>query len=399
MLNRLQKSGYQAYLVGGSVRDLLLRKAPKDFDIATNAKPEQVRKLFRNSRLIGRRFRLAHIQFGREIIEVATFRCGGEANNQHREVSEHGMILRDNVYGTMEDDASRRDFTINALYYDCSNYTIVDYTHGFTDIQNKILRMIGDPKQRYLEDPVRMLRAIRFMSKLDFELEPETAKPIKELADRLQLVPPARLFEETLKILQHGRSYANYQALEEFGLFEQLFPLVAEHHQQEDDPKCQALILATLKNTDHRIANNRPVTPAFLFAAILWHPLLKCFNELKEEMEPLRALEKAMDKILQRQHKSTTIPKRFVNVIREIWLLQYRLPRRYGKRAYRTLEHPRFRAGYDFLLLRAEVGDEKAELGQWWTDFQSANTEARAFMVKKFNQRKRKKRKPRHVDR
>lgn len=394
----MNKSGYQAYLVGGSVRDLLLRKAPKDFDIATNARPEQIRKLFRNCRLIGKRFRLAHIQFGREIIEVATFRREGEMDHQHRVVSEEGMILRDNVYGTLEDDATRRDFTINALYYDSSDYSIVDYANGFSDLQNGTLRIIGDPEKRYLEDPVRMLRAIRFQSKLDFKLDPATAAPIKSLAKRLQLVPSARLFEETLKILQHGRSFQNYQALEEYHLFQQLFPLVEEYRQQNKDNDCAELIIATLKNTDQRIAENRPVTPAFLFAAILWFPLLQRFNELKDQgLEPLIALEKAMDKIIQQQAKTTSIPKRFVNVIREIWLLQYRLPRRYGKRAYRILEHPRFRAGYDFLLLRAKIGDENSELATWWTEFQTANDKTRSSMIKRLrnknnpNRRKRKK--------
>jgi poly(A) polymerase len=395
VLTRLNKAGYQAYLVGGSVRDLLLRQAPKDFDVATDARPEQIYKLFRNSRLIGRRFRLAHIQFGREIIEVATFRREGKANNQHRQISQDGMILRDNVYGTLEDDAKRRDFTINALYYDSKDCTIIDYTDGFADIESRTLRVIGDPSQRYAEDPVRMLRAIRFQSKLNFKLDHDTAAPIATLSERLQLIPHARLFEETLKIFQHKRAHANYEALEEHGIFAQLFPIIAEYRQHSGAPDCHPLIIATLKNTEQRIANQRPVNPAFLFAAILWHPLLKLSNELKEAgSEPLVALEQAMDKIIHRQVKTTAIPKRFVAIIREIWLLQYRLPRRHGKRAFRVLQHPRFRAGYDFLLLRAQVGEEANELVDWWTEFQTADEAQQEDMLENLRRRKRRRKRP-----
>jgi len=389
VLTRLNKAGYQACLVGGSVRDLLLHHKPKDFDIATNAKPEQVRSLFKNCRLIGRRFRLAHILFGREIIEVATFRRGVEnpTNNDHKHRS--GMLIRDNVYGNIKDDAFRRDFTINALYYHIADQCIIDLTGGVADIKARTLRIIGKPEERYREDPVRMIRAIRFAAKLDFSIDPKTAAPIAKMVNLLSHVPHSRLFEEVIKLFHGGYGQKVWQQLEAHHMHTALFPSL-ESYLQANHPHLRQMIECTLRNTDNRIMDKKPVTPAFLFAALLWYPLLELSKAHQDEGFPaLQALERAMNDIIVEQCQRTTIPRRFTRVMREMWLLQYRFTRRSGGRAYRILNHPRFRASYDLLLLRAEVGEENKQLAEWWTEFQDANAQQREAMVKAVKPRRR----------
>ncbi len=383
VLNRLNSAGYQAYLVGGSVRDLLVRKAPKDFDVATNATPNQIKGLFRNARIIGRRFKLAHILYHRDIIEVATFR-GHESVEELHQTNDKGMLIRDNVYGTLEEDAWRRDFTVNSLYYGVSDGAIVDFTGGFNDINQRLIRMIGDPVTRYQEDPVRMLRAIRFSAKLHFELAEETAKPLTELSTLIRHVSGSRLFDEMTKLYQCGEAETVQRLLVKYGLFAQLFPqtekLFGGSH------AVNALLIIALESTDRRIRDGKPVNPAFLYAVLLWFPMLERAALLKEEgMDPLPALEKAMSQVISEQNQIITVPKRHTQVMREIWLLQYRFPKRSGMRAYHVLEHPRFRAAYDFLALRALAGDESMELAQWWTTFQDADAIVQKDMITKLN--------------
>ncbi len=384
VLYRLNSAGFEAYLVGGGVRDLLLGVVPKDFDIATSAHPEQVRDLFQNARLIGRRFRLAHVRFGRDIIEVATFRRGhGEDDDEDADAikSDKGLILRDNVYGNKEEDALRRDFTINALYYGVQDFSIHDYAGGLEDLRLRQVRLIGDPETRYREDPVRMLRAIRFATKLNFEIAADTAAPIPALASLLRDIPPARLFEEVLKLFLSGKALDNFEALREFGLFKQLFP-TTERVLASNEPYALELIRQALRNTDQRIAEDKPVTPAFLYAALLWPPMQQRQRKLEEEgMPTMPALHQAAQEIISAQVRSTALPKRFSIPMKEIWEMQQRLLRRGGKRAELLLEHPRFRAGYDFLLLREQAGEDLGGLGQWWTDFQEASSPDREHMA------------------
>ncbi|TPH15053.1 polynucleotide adenylyltransferase PcnB [Litorilituus lipolyticus] len=396
VLYRLNKGGYDAYLVGGGVRDILLGLKPKDFDIATNATPEQIKALFRNCRLIGRRFRLAHIVFGREIIEVATFRGHHDSASEKEKSckktskqSEHGMLLRDNIYGSIEEDAERRDFTINALYYSSKDFKVYDFADGVNDVKNKTIRLIGDPETRYREDPVRMLRAIRFATKLDMSISEETRAPIKSLAPLMANIPPARMFEEFLKMFISGKAVENYQALREYDLFKFFFPGVEQALREEESnyPYMPAFINLALSNTDKRINNEQRVTPAFLFAAMLWYPLQQQIKQIKmhNSLTPQDAFFAALNEVMPEQQRAIAIPKRFQAVIKDIWILQDKLSRREGKRAFKTFEHPKFRAGYDFLLLRAEIesGNEKlTELAKWWTDFQQVSAEARLQMIK-----------------
>ena len=377
VLNTLRDAGFEAYLVGGCVRDLLLGYEPKDFDISPTALPEQVHKLFRRSRLIGRRFKLVHVRFGRdEIIEVATFRAPPEAENQI-----DGRIMQDNVYGTLEQDAWRRDFTINALYYNIADFTIVDYTGGIADLQQGLIRLIGDKKVRYREDPVRMLRALRFMAKLGLKLESETETLISELAPLLSDIPPARLFDETLKLYMSGQAAMTHELLCHYGVFDYLYPQTAAllHQQVDDYPR--TLLMKALQNTDKRLADNKPVTPAFLFAALLWEPLRQRWQQLSQHMPEIPAMQRAAGEVLSEQIQTVAIPKRFSLVTRDIWTLQPRLTRRQGKRAFALLLHPKFRAGYDFLALRAEAGEPLQELTDWWTQFQQASATEQAEMV------------------
>ena len=387
VVERLQHAGYEAYVVGGCVRDLLLDLDPKDYDVATSATPEQVRAEFRNARVIGRRFKLVHVHFGREIIEVATFRANHPEEDDDEAShlasrNESGRILRDNVYGSLEDDAQRRDFTINALYYDPSTERILDHTHGVHDIRNRLIRLIGDPEQRYQEDPVRMLRAVRFAAKLDFEIEQHSAEPIADLADLLNDVPSARLFDEIIKLFLSGKAERTFDLLLEHDLFAPLFPASAEA--LEDNPEyTDTLIRNALANTDQRIAQGKPVTPAFLFAALLWPALPARVAEAQARgLPPIPAMQDAAHELIWEQCQRTAIPKRFTMPMREIWDMQERLPRRQGRRADQLLDNPRFRAGYDFLLLRESAGEQTDGLGEWWTDYQEASESERRNMIR-----------------
>ncbi|MBB3142488.1 polynucleotide adenylyltransferase PcnB [Halomonas organivorans] len=374
VLYRLHNAGHEAFLVGGCIRDSLLGRMPKDFDVATDATPERVRELFRNSRIVGRRFRIVHVRFGREVIEVTTFR--GKPGDDHADhiaqQSDDGMLLRDNVWGNIEEDAIRRDFTINALYYSIADFSIHDFADGVRDIESRTLRLIGDPATRYREDPVRMLRAVRFAAKLDFDIEPATEAPIAELAELLLQVPPARLFDEVLKLFMGGHGVETFRLLRDYGLFAMLFPEADEA--MEELPWAEAVIERALASTDRRIHEERPVTPAFLFAALLWGPVQQRQQTLEAEgMPPIPALQAASQQVISRQLQHVAIPKRFSLPMRDIWDLQQRLPLRRGKRVFQTREHPRFRAAYDFLLVREAAGELSPGLGDWWTAFQDAD--------------------------
>ncbi|MEO9944322.1 MAG: polynucleotide adenylyltransferase PcnB [Paraglaciecola sp.] len=407
VLYRLHNSGYQAYLVGGCVRDILLGKEPKDFDVTTDATPEQIKGLFRNCRLIGRRFRLAHIVFGREIIEVATFR-GHHQNNDDDESklskqSDHGQLLRDNVFGTIEEDAQRRDFTINAMYYNIADYSISDFAGGMQAIKDRKIALIGDPETRYREDPVRMLRAVRFAAKLNMTISKESAEPIKAMAPLMANIPPARLFEEVLKLLLSGQGLETYKLLSQFHLFEPLFPQLAPLlvHPEGKESNFVELVLT---NTDNRINTGQRVTPAFIFAAFMWYPLEERCQQLMAEggLNHFDAFNLALNDVMHRQIQRIMIPKRFSIPVRDIWQLQNRLPKRYGRRAYQMLEHPKFRAAYDFLLMRGQIeGGPLLELADWWTDFQEADEGGRKNMLQVLREkeggptrRPRKRRKP-----
>lgn len=385
VLYRLNKAGYEAYLVGGGVRDLLLGKKPKDFDITTNATPEQMRKLFRNCRLVGRRFRLAHVMFGPEIIEVATFRGHHLSQEPEEGVStgqaaalqgQNGMLLRDNIFGSIEEDAQRRDFSVNSLYYSVADFSLRDYTGGLRDLHDGIIRLIGDPETRYREDPVRMLRAVRFAAKLDMTISTQTAEPIPRLASLLHDIPPARLFEESLKLLQSGYGEPTYRLLCEYQLFQPLFPLISRNFTENGDSFMEQMITQVLQNTDRRLHNDMRVNPAFLFSAMLWYPLLEHAQKLTQEsgLTYFDAFLLALNDILDEQCRSLAIPKRLTTMMRDIWQLQLRLSRRQGKRAFKLMEHPKFRAAYDLLALRADVehNAELQRLTQWWGEFQVA---------------------------
>jgi poly(A) polymerase len=429
VLYRLKEAGYQGFLVGGAVRDLLLGLRPKDFDVATNALPEEVRRLFRNCRLIGRRFRLAHVFFGHEIIEVATFRAtaaperedaevdpdaeasaegadsgGGDegeaegraesgaddaaaefsppSDSEHRAFDPRGRILRDNLYGTIEEDVWRRDFAANGLYYNIEDFSIWDFVDGVRDIKERRLKLIGDPETRYREDPVRMLRAVRFAAKLDFSIEPATERPIKQLAYLLDGVPPARLFDEVLKLFLSGFGAKAYRLLQQYGLFEHLFPQSAAAFALAPYAYAGEMLELGLANTDARIAADKPVTPTFLFAVLLWSAVLRELNERQAGPSPdLALLMQACDTVLRTQQSRVAIPRRFAIPMRELLMLQPRFNRRSGVKSLSLLQHPRFRAAYDFLLLRAQVGVADPELATWWTDIQVLPQEERVALV------------------
>ncbi len=375
VLYRLHEAGYAAFLVGGAVRDLLLGGHPKDFDIATNATPEDVKSLFRNCRLIGRRFRLAHVVFGQEIVEVATFRGSADDGSGDRHLID-GRIVRDNVYGTIEEDAVRRDFTVNALYYNIADYSVRDYVGGYEDVRAKVLRLIGDPWQRYREDPVRMLRAVRLSAKLHFQISPEAREPFDELGELLLHAPPARLFDETLKMFLAGNGLKSFHALEKAGLLIDVFPLTARALAFRGGEKFRTMVEAGLRGTDERIAADKSVTPAFLFAILLWGAVrAQVERETARGVDASLAWQRVSQHVITEQAKQVAIPRRFGIVMQEIWILQPRLEHRVKKRVFRTLAHPRFRAAYDFLLLRAEESPDVAELGAWWTRAQSMSHE------------------------
>ncbi len=375
VLFRLKDAGYQAYLVGGGVRDLLLGEKPKDFDVATDAHPEEVKSLFRNCRLIGRRFRLAHILYGRDVIEVATFRGPHEGKSpSHADQNKEGRIIRDNVFGSLEEDALRRDFSINALYYNIRDDSIVDFTSGMNDLDQKMLRMIGDVEVRYREDPVRMLRAVRFAAKLDFQMDRQTHDLIFELKHLLEDIPVARLFDETIKLFQGGYGLRCFQLLREYQLFELLFPMTeASINNLESNGQTLKIIEQALKNTDERIASGKSVNPAFFMAVLLWYPMHEYKNRFIERGEhEMEALLSASREVITRQQAYTSIPKRFSLMMREIWHMQPQLQHPTRKRAMRTLMNRRFRAGYDFLLLRNSISDAKFDaLCDWWTEIQT----------------------------
>jgi len=384
VLYRLHKSGYHACLVGGAVRDLLLGITPKDFDVATDATPEQVNKLFRNCRLIGRRFRLAHVHFGRQIIEVATYRAAHESSQSGHQ-DETGRIVRDNVFGELADDVWRRDFTANALYYDISDFSVIDFVGGFEDIQQKRLHLIGDVETRYREDPVRMLRALRFSAKLNFEIDEESKSPIYSLGYLLEDIPAARLYEEVLKLFHSGHAVRSFELLLEFDLLKYLFPQAAKLIDQNED--IIDMLIIAMQSTDDRIKNDMRVTPAFLFAALLWHPVNSRVKEFVDNGMPYSvAIQKVATKVLSQQSGSVSIPRRFTSTMRDIWGLQTRFHYRSGKRALSVLEHEKFRAGYDFLCIRAQSGEKITDGDlkqdcQWWTDIQKQNAEQQKNML------------------
>jgi poly(A) polymerase len=379
VLYTLKDAGYEAYLVGGCVRDLLLGHEPKDFDVATNALPEQVDKLFRRSRLIGRRFKLVHVRFGRDVIEVATFRAPPEASNH---VDEQGRIMQDNVYGTLEQDAWRRDFTVNALYYNIRDFSIVDYTGGIEDLNAGLIRLIGDVETRYREDPVRMLRALRFVAKLGLKLDDDTEAGIFNHAGLLADIPPARLFDETLKLYLSGNAAVTHELLCHYGLFDEMYPQTAALLHQEKDGYPRTLLMKALENTDRRIDANKPVTPAFLFAALLWEPVRQRAQLLMDNgMPEIPAMQRASSEVIGDQIQRVSLPKRFSLVTRDIWNMQPRLTKRQGKRAFKSLLHPKFRAAYDFLALRSQAGEPLEELVDWWTRFQDVSATDQQTMV------------------
>ena len=377
VLYRLHKSGYKAYLVGGCVRDLLLGLEPKDFDVATNASPEQIKALFSNCRLIGRRFRLAHIVFGRDVIEVATFRghhSEEESSNKNTsKQSNEGLLLRDNVYGSIEEDAERRDFTVNAMYYSIADFAIYDFANGVKDLEAGVLKLIGDPETRYREDPVRMLRAVRFATKLGLRIDDAAREPISRLAHLLDNIPPARLFEEYLKLFMYGKAEANFLALQDFGLFGYFFPQIKPALKNADSFEHRMLYQLCV-DTDSRINGGKRVTPAYLFAATLWYPVVAQAEQLMSEggLVEYDAFQIAAADVLTKQSRSISIPKRFSLPARDMWTLQIRLKQTHPRKAERLLTHPKFRAAYDFLLLRARVEGhpDLKSLGQFWTEFQ-----------------------------
>ena len=373
VLYRLKDAGYSAFLVGGGVRDLLLGLHPKDFDIATNARPEEVRALFSNSRLIGRRFRLAHVRFGRDIIEVATFRgTGRQANGDAQEFNDSGRIISDNVFGSLEEDALRRDFTVNALYYDVADDSIWDFAGGLDDLKHATLRVIGDPSRRFTEDPVRMLRAARLAAKLNFNVYSEDAAAIPPLTGKIADVPPARLFDEFLKIFQGGHALAGYRLLRELGLFDYLFPVRNDLPGEVRD-RDFALLEAALENTDQRIADGKPVTPMFLFGVFLWTPVRLRSEDLieREGMSLSQSLAMAAGELSREQSRRIALPRRFSFPMKEILQLQARFANRRGRRAIGLLQHRRFRAAYDLMMLRVRVGEVEAEVGEFWTEVQT----------------------------
>jgi poly(A) polymerase len=379
----LAARGFGAYVVGGAVRDLLLGIAPKDFDIATDARPEQVKPLFRRALVIGRRFRLVHVMIGSETVEVSTFRAGNDGpapkGEGARAMDEHGRVLRDNVFGNQEEDARRRDFTINALFYEPAAGEVIDYHGGIADLRKRLLRMIGDPEARYREDPVRMLRAVRLAAKLGLTIDPATRAPIRRLAPLLGNVPPPRLFEEMLKLLLSGHASACLRQLRDEGLSHGLLPLLDVILEQ---PLGERFVTLALAQTDERVLAGRPVSPAFLFAALLWHQVLAAWRARERRGErAIPALEAAMDEVLDTQCEKLAITRRLTATMREVWAMQPRFEQRSGSRPLRLVEMPRFRMGYDFLALRAASGEVPGELETWWRAFQAADAQGRRAML------------------
>ena len=390
----LQEAGFKAFVVGGAVRDLLLGVKPKDFDIATDATPEQVKKLFRRAFIIGRRFQIVHVMFGQELLEVTTFRGAGSANAPK---DEHGRVLRDNNFGPQHEDAARRDFTINAMYYDPATQTVLDYHGGIEDIRDKTLRIIGVPEARYREDPVRMLRVVRFAAKLGFTIEPTTRAPIPVMAPLIDNVPAARVFDEMLKLLLSGHALACLKELRSAGLHHGLLPLLDVVLEQ---PIGMKFVTLALESTDARVKAGKGVSPGFLFASLLWHQVLEKWTAYRAAGEaPIPALHLAADDVLETQTENLALQRRIATDMRDIWAMQPRFERRAGRAPYKLLENPRFRAGFDFLLLRCASGELDAELGEWWSAFYEAESGERERLVTQANARpaggEKKKRAPR----
>jgi poly(A) polymerase len=397
VLYRLHKSGYQAFLVGGCVRDALLALHPKDFDVATNATPDEVRALFDNCRLIGRRFRLAHVRFGREIIETATFRAA--ANHARDDVAhdDEGRIIRDNVYGSIEEDVWRRDFTCNALYYNIADFSIWDFTKGIDDVERRRLVMIGDPDTRLREDPVRMLRAVRFAAKLDFTIDPTVIESMHKHAELLSNVPAARLFDEFLKLFQAGFAEKTFDLLREHKLFAQMFP--ATDQELDADSAFMEFVRAALRNTDRRVARGKSVTPMFLVGVFLWAPTIRlaAIRRSEEKISESQSLSLAAYELTSQQQRRIAIPKRFTIPMREMLALQPRFDVRRGKRGIKLLEHRRFRAAYDFMVLLSEVGQVDKEVADFWTQVQDQSAEqlAQSFQIGEPTKKRRRRRRRR----
>ncbi|MCY7388158.1 MAG: polynucleotide adenylyltransferase PcnB [Burkholderiales bacterium] len=392
----LHRAGYKAFVVGGAVRDLLLGRHPKDYDVATDATPEQVRAVFRRARIIGRRFKLVHVMFRDETVEVSTFRANhpaADADEKDGRADEHGRLLRDNVYGNQQEDAIRRDFTMNALFYDPEREEVWDCVNGFADIKQKRVVMIGDPTARYREDPVRMMRAARLAAKLGFTIDAATEAPIAELAPLLDNVPTARLFDEMLKLLFSGHALNGIEKLRSLGLHSGILPVL---DQLFSDPAAKAFVVLALQRTDERIAQDKGVSPPFLFAALFWWPMVQRWRALEAKgVRPLQAMHEAMDDVLDTQRKTLAVPRRLDPLIKELWLAQPRFPHRSQRQAFRTLTHPRFRASYDFYALRAEAGDADKEIAAWWERFQFADEQTQESMLLPDDEPKTKKRRRR----
>ncbi len=383
VIRRLQKAGYEAYLVGGCVRDLLLDRVPKDFDIATSARPEDIRKLFNSCRLIGRRFRLAHIYYGRDYLEVATFRAPHADDDEGGKTDDDGRIIHDNVYGTLEEDVWRRDFTINALFYDPIGGDLLDFVGGLEDLRAGRIRLIGDPEKRFREDPVRMLRAVRFAAKLGFNMETAILDLLPGLANLIESVSPARLFDEIIKLLHSGDGANTFRLLRDFNVLQHLLPLTAESIEEDTSGNFLRMVEISLANTDQRIADGRSVMPAFLYAVLLWHKVHLAAVALQLDGVPeMQALHLAASDALRDQVDFTAVPRRYSNITREIWALQSRFRYHDLRRANLLLGNPRFRAAYDFLCLRAQAGEPLKEDCDWWTRFQQIAPEERADMCK-----------------
>jgi len=384
VINFLTRSGYKAYVVGGGVRDLLLGKKPKDFDIATNATPEQIKKVLPRSRIIGRRFKLVHYRKGRDIIEIATFRSGGQKKVQK---SKQGLVLRDNIYGNIQDDAFRRDFKINALYLDIDTMEIIDYTGGYKDLENKKLSSIGDSKVRFREDPVRIIRAIRFMSAMDLDCKESLKTDIYNLANLLEEVPAARRYEEVLKLFFTGSASKTFNKLIEFKVLRFLLPSTSRYFQEEkSDKKIISFIKLALENSDSRADRDLPLTPAFLFSVLLWPAVVKGIGEIQSSKTKIPTLRKIADRTIQQQNTHSFIPNRVETMIKDIWELQIRLLKIDSPKTYSLLTHKRFRASYDFLILREKSGVNLNGCGKWWTDLQNqTNFKKERTKPKKYN--------------
>lgn len=400
IVDSLRDNGFEAYIVGGCIRDFLLGRTPKDFDVATNAEPQTVVKLFKRSRIVGRRFQIVHVRNGRDLVEVTTFRAHHDTRDtedHEADQSDTGMLLRDNVYGSVADDAVRRDFTVNALYFCPDNDEVIDFVDAMTDIKAGILRIIGNATTRYQEDPVRMLRAARFAAKLDFRLEDEAATGIEKNGHLLRQVSPARMFDEVLKLFLGGTAVKTFNMLQSFDLFQYLFPATAEALEDEQQYALE-LLTATMGNTDARIEQGKPVTPAFMYAAVLWPAVIELREAcLDQGMHAVEALREAAHAATMEQLQTTAMPKRFSMPMREIWDLQSRLHLKEGKRAAKLRSHPRFRAAYDFILLREQAGEDLEGLGQWWTQYQEDNpVEEQAQPQRRRPARRRRRRPPKH---